>query len=317
MSEPEPLSVEQSLSGGATDTDLSGTTEANETGPKADAGGRADSNETSHALILIGPRAETQPPEGRPAPRPSVFVRSRFMIAAAAAVAVVLGVAIALINEHRQQAEFLAERAKETESLAQTVRTLKVRLDAMESASDLGDLRRSVGEMRSAVISSRELNGAVTQLSQRLDKLDHEEAARVDKVSERLDHEESQRAAELSARIERLEKRVEAPVSAAVSATPPVPPVQPKQPAKQPKVAPNVAMDVTGSVERPRPVLRGYVVLDARGDVAIVGSRYGEREVRPGEFLPGAGWVERIQRRQGSWVVLTSEGLIAAADPPY
>ena len=317
MSEPETLGVEQSPSGGATDTDLSGETEANETGPKADVGGRADSDETSRALILIGPRAETRPPEGQPAPQQSLFVRSRFMIAAAAAVAVVLGVAVALIHEHRQQAELLAERAKETESLAQTVRTLKVRLDAMESASDLGDLRRSVGEMRSAVISSRELNGAVTQLSQRLDKLDHEEAARVDKVSERLDHEESQRAAELSARIERLEKRVEAPVSAAVSATPPVPPVQPKQPAQQPKVAPNVAMDVTGSVERPRPVLRGYVVLDARGDVAIVGSRYGEREVRPGEFLPGAGWVERIQRRQGSWVVLTSEGLIAAADPPY
>jgi len=74
----------------------------------------------------------------------------------------------------------------------------------------------------------------------------------------------------------------------------------------------------TGSIERPRPLLRGYIVLDARNDVALIGGRFGEQEVRRGDFLPGAGRVERIELRSGMWTVLTSEGLIASADfPPY
>ena len=74
-------------------------------------------------------------------------------------------------------------------------------------------------------------------------------------------------------------------------------------------------MDTTGSIEKPRPLLRGYVVLDARDDIALVGGRYGEREVRQGDFLPGAGRVERIELRGDGWVVMTSEGLIASAEP--
>ena len=90
---------------------------------------------------------------------------------------------------------------------------------------------------------------------------------------------------------------------------------QAKQPPTRPKFD-NVAMDRTSSIERPRPLLRGYVVLDARDDVALVGGRYGEREVRQGDFLPGAGRVERIELRGEGWVVMTSEGLIASADSP-
>ena len=72
------------------------------------------------------------------------------------------------------------------------------------------------------------------------------------------------------------------------------------------------------SIGRPRPILRSYVVLGARDDVALIGGRYGEREVREGDFLPGAGRVERIEARGDQWVVMTSEGLIAEADsPPY
>ena len=75
-------------------------------------------------------------------------------------------------------------------------------------------------------------------------------------------------------------------------------------------------MDRTSSIERPKPFLRGYVVLDARDDVALVGGRYGEREVRQGDFLPGAGRVERIELGGNGWVVTTSSGLIASAEFP-
>ena len=64
-------------------------------------------------------------------------------------------------------------------------------------------------------------------------------------------------------------------------------------------------------------MLRRYVVLGARDDVALIEGRDGEYAVRPGDVLPGAGRVERIERAGGSWVVLTDQGLIGAAEPPY
>ena len=138
----------------------------------------------------------------------------------------------------------------------------------------------------------------MAQLSQRVDKLDHEASARADKLT-----------AGLSTRMDKLEQKITAP--------PPAPPqtAQAKPPPIRPKFD-NVAMDRTSSIERPRPLLRGYVVLDARDDIALVGGRYGEREVRQGDYLPGAGRVERIELGGNGWIVTTSTGLIASADFP-
>ena len=200
-----------------------------------------------------------------------------------------------------QQAKALAEQASENAALAHTVKSLEARLDAIDSATSnagLADLRQSVGEIRSSLVSTREFSGALAQLSQRVDKLDHEASARADKLT-----------AGLSTRMDKLEQKITAP--------PPAPPqaAQAKQPPIRPKFD-NVAMDRTSSIERPRPLLRGYVVLDARDDIALVGGRYGEREVRQGDYLPGAGRVERIELGGNGWIVTTSTGLIASADFP-
>jgi hypothetical protein len=278
--------------------------------------GKPSPGSPSRELVLVAahPQAESAPgPQASPLPdRPS---SSRFAFAAAAAIAVVVGVAAALIWEDRQQTGILAEHARETESLAQTIKSLKVRLDAIDAArsrDELSDLRRSVGDMKSAIVSSHEFNSALTLLSQRVDKLDNEESAKVDKLNERVDREGNTLTAELSTRLDKLEKKIVAPIVA------PSQPGQTGQPPVQPKVGANVSMETTGSIERPRPLLRGYIVLGARGDVALIGGRFGEQEVRRGDFLPGAGRVERIEIRGGRWTVLTSEGLIASADfPPY
>jgi hypothetical protein len=217
-----------------------------------------------------------------------------------------------LFLEDRQQAKALAEQASENESLVHTIKSLKVRLDAIDSTmsnAGLTDLRQSVGEIRSNLVSSREVSGALAQLSQRVDKLDHEASAKVDKLSERVDHEANALTTGLSTRIDKLEQKITAPLPA------PSPVTQAKQPPTRPKFD-NVSMDRTSSIERPKPFLRGYVVLDARDDVALVGGRYGEREVRQGDFLPGAGRVERIELGGNGWVVTTSGGLIASADSP-
>ena len=189
-----------------------------------------------------------------------------------------------------------------------------MRLDAIDTATpsaDLADLRQSIGQIKSTVVTPRELSGALAQLSQRVDKLDRDESAKVDKLTERVDHEASALTTGLSTRIDKLEQKIAAPPPA------PTQVIQAKQPPTRPKFD-SVAMDRTGSIERPRPLLRGYVVLDARDDVALLGGRYGEREVRQGDFLPGAGRVERIELRGEGWVVMTSQGLIASAESsPY
>ncbi len=269
-------------------------------------------NPSRDLIVVVEPPEAKSAPDRRPATADRVF-SSRFHFAAAAALAVVVAVAGALFLEDQQQAKALSEQTSETKALVHTVKSLKVRLDAIDSAmsnAGLADMRQSVGEIRSNLVSTREVSGALDQLSQRVDKLDHEESAKVDKLTERVDHEASALTNGLSTRIDKLEQKIVAPAAAATQAA------QPKPPSARPKFN-NVSMDKTSSIERPRPLLRGYVVLDARDDIALVGGRYGEREVRQGDFLPGAGRVERIELRGNGWVVMTSEGLIASADFPH
>jgi hypothetical protein len=274
---------------------------------------RGPSSASRELIVVVEPLEARSADESPPATakRP---VLTRFHFAGAAAVAVVAGVAGALWLEDRQQARELVVRTAETESLAHTVKSLKVRLDAIDAAmsnAGLADLRQSVGEIKSTAVSTREVSGALAQLSQRVDKLDREAVVRVEKLTERVDHEANAVTSGLSGRIDRLEQKIAAPIP-----TPPAPP-QPTQlkPLPRPKFD-NVAMDKTGSIDRPKPILRGYVVLDARDDVALVGGRYGEREVRQGDFLPGAGRVERIELGGAGWIVTTSAGLIGSADYP-
>jgi hypothetical protein len=275
----------------------------------ANAGHESQPPSSSRDLILVVEPSGAKP-EVEQRPARGLFV-SRFHFAAAAALAVVIAVAGALFLEDREQAKALAEQASENEALAHTLKSLKVRLDAIDSAmsnAGLADLRQSVGEIRSTLVSSREVSGALAQLSQRVDKLDHEASAKVDKLTERVDREATALTTGLATRIDKLEQKIAAP--------PPAPQVtQAKQPQARQKFV-NVAMDRTSSIERPRPLLRGYVVLDARDDMALVGGRYGEREVRQGDYLPGAGRVEHIELGGNGWVVTTSEGLIASADFP-
>jgi hypothetical protein len=278
----------------------------------AKAGHEPQPPSSSRDLVLVVEPSDAKPEAEQRPPGAGRLFLCRFHFAAAAALAIVIAVAGALFLEDRLQAKALAEQASENEALAHTLKSLKVRLDAIDSAmsnAGLADLRQSVGEIRSNLVSSREFSGALAQLSQRVDKLDHEASVKVDKLTERVDHEATALTAGLSTRMDKLEQKI---------APPPAPPqvTQAKQSPARPKFD-NVAMDRTSSIERPRPLLRGYVVLDARDDMALVGGRYGEREVRQGDYLPGAGRVERIELGGNGWVVTTSEGLIASADFPH
>ena len=113
-----------------------------------------------------------------------------------------------------------------------------------------------------------------------------------------MDHETAARLADLAGRLDKLEKKP--PAVVAVAPTPPTP--SPRQAALAPKPDPVVSDETTGSIERPRAPLRGYWLVDVQDGFALVDGRDGPRQVAPGDFLPGAGRVQRIERRGRAWV---------------
>ncbi|MBV9290411.1 MAG: hypothetical protein JO288_21780 [Hyphomicrobiales bacterium] len=270
------------------------------------------------ALIAPKPWADFSDPRRKAEPEPS---RKRIgpplaWIGSAVASFLLAGVALWIVDERRGQAAMVAEGAQATTALARTVEALGARLSAIENAKpddQLTELRRSIADIRSTLASSHALGGALAELSQRVEKLGRDESAKVDQLGERVDHETSAKTAELAQRIETLEKKATvATAAAAETSTQPLA----KQPPAPAKLA-NVETEPTGSIERPRPVLRGYIVLGARDDIAVLEGRYGELAVRPGDFLPGAGKVQRIARQRGGWVVVTEQGLIPSGYSAY
>ena len=68
----------------------------------------------------------------------------------------------------------------------------------------------------------------------------------------------------------------------------------------------------TARSENPGPLLRDYSVENVRDGIAVVDHRYGPQEVAPGDSIPGAGRVLRMEKRGGDWFVVTSRGVIAS-----
>src|ERR1700734_2119229 len=89
----------------------------------------------SRELVPVAAHPEAASAPGPQAPPSSERPSSpRFALAAAAAIAVVVGVAGAPVWGDRQQSGILAEHARETQSLAQTIKSLQVGLDDLHAA---------------------------------------------------------------------------------------------------------------------------------------------------------------------------------------
>jgi hypothetical protein len=235
----------------------------------------------------------------------------------AAGLALIAGVAAASLYDHARETSLLAAKSEETRSLAQTVTALKDRIDAIEAARtrDQGaDMRRIAAEMKGESAGARELSANLGQTNARIDKLEHDHGARLDKLADRFDHETagkfadlSGKLADVSGRLDKLEKR---PVAAAPAA-----PVAAAPQAKPVPAAATVSNETTGSIERPK--LRGYWLVEADEGYAVIDGRDGPQQVAPGDVLPGIGRVQRIERHGHDWVVVTSAGVIAGDQPPF
>ena len=225
----------------------------------------------------------------------------------AAGLALIAGVAAAALYDHARETNLIAAKSEETRSLAQTVKTLKDRIDAIEAArahDEGADMRKIAAEMKGESAGVRDLSANLGQTNARIDKLEHDHGARLDKLADRFDHETAGKLADLSGRLDKLEKR---PVAAA--------PVAPAPPAKPVPAAAMVSNETTGSIDRPK--LRGYWLVEADEGYAVIDGRDGPQQVAPGDVLPGIGRVQRIERRGRDWVVVTSAGVIAGDQPAF
>ena len=157
--------------------------------------------------------------------------------------------------------------------------------------------------------STRDLSAALTQLTVRLDQIEHEYGARLDKLSERVDQDSSSRFADIAARLDKLEKKVALPATpasesadvvarldklekrvavAGASSANPLPPAAPKQSSLMARAEPS-APNETARSDNPGPLLRDFSVENVRDGIAVVDSRNGPQEVAPGDFYPWGG----------------------------
>jgi hypothetical protein len=231
----------------------------------------------------------------------------------AAGLALIAGVSAAALYDHARETSLLAAKNEETRGLDQTVKSLKDRIDAIEAArarDEGADTRRIAAELKGASGGVHDLSANLGQTNARLDKLERDHGARLDKLADRFDHETagkladlSGKLADLSGRLDKVEKR---PAAAAAAPAPPAKPVP---------AAAAVSNETTGSIDRPK--LRGYWLVDADEGYAVIDGRDGPQQVAPGDFVPGIGRVQRIERRGRDWVVVTSAGVIAGDQPVF
>jgi hypothetical protein len=142
----------------------------------------------------------------------------------AAAFTLLFLVGAGAVYERVHQTALLASKVQENEHLVSTVSNLTERLDTIEASrarEETADVRKVLGELKQSASATRDVSAAVTQLASRLDRVEHEQGARLDKLGERIDHESTARLADIAARLDKLEKKAALPVVAAAAPAPP------------------------------------------------------------------------------------------------
>jgi hypothetical protein len=233
----------------------------------------------------------------------------------------------------------------EAQSLAEAVSAISARIDALDAArphQEEAEIHKAVAEARGGLATTRDLTATIAQMTARLDRLEHEQDARLEKLSERVDHDATTRGAEvqarnadLASRVEKLEKsdvasrvdkiekadlasridKVEKKIATQTAAITPTPPPKETTTIAASSASPSVSNEITGSIERPHPTapIRGWILTEMRNGSAIVENRQGMHEIALGDVLPGAGKVEKFEKRGREWVVVTDEGVIVQA----
>jgi hypothetical protein len=225
--------------------------------------------------------------------------------------------------------DLTASLAQVTNRLDKSVREDQARLDELrahidqESTSRFADIAARLDKLEQKAAAPAAPLPEFADVVARLDKLEKKAAllatpapqfadiaARLDKLEKRaaVAGTPSSQGAESSPRVER------APVSAA-STVKPLAPAPSKLSTLMARAEPSFLNERAGPGSA-KPLLRDYSVEDVRDGVALIDSRYGSRQVAPGDIIPGAGRVLSIDRQGGNWFVLTSLGIILGGPAP-
>ena len=164
--------------------------------------------------------------------------------------------------------------------------------DQSLAVSDYNQLRGAIERLNADLVTlranvegtGRAASTQVARLTDRVDRVEHaqsEPAAKIAKMSEAL---------------ERIDRR-----------TRDIPDLAPALP-EQRVPPPTPIKEITRMS-----VVPGWVVRSVYDGAALIQGRIGMIEVEVGDPLPGGGRVEAIRRQDGHWVVVTSKGLILAA----
>jgi hypothetical protein len=204
-----------------------------------------------------------------------------------------------------------AERAElrhRTQELADEIRSLKTSLDQLrnsvaqtQSNEELHSLKKGLEGVKSGLEASKtETNASITQLTAKLDHMQHEQVAKLQQMLEKS---------------ERTEQRANnAPLTtASIAATQTAAnPVVTKPQQSAALVAPAPIGSTDAQKKTPQPI-SNWVVRDVYDGIALVEGPAGAFEVMQGENVPGLGTIKSIERRGGSWVVVTSRGNVEYA----
>jgi len=289
-------------------------------------------------------------PERREAAAPSEMAKTRRArpLVVAAGVALMAIVVVSVLYGSQRGGLWAAAKSQASAGFASVLERLEAPWKSAAGPGERDDERAAVRDLAAALAqATSRLDRIERETGARLDALgervDQNAASRLPEIAARLDALEQRTAApasapdlagtaarletlekrvaaasqpsaqwaELSARLDRLDKKAAAQTA---SAAKPLPPTAPKHPTLAARAQPYAENDFAGA---PRRLLRDYAVEAVQGGMALVDGRYGPQQVAPGDFLPGAGRVLRIERRGGDWVVLTSNGVIESAPAPY
>ncbi|HEY8008288.1 MAG TPA: YidB family protein [Methylocella sp.] len=189
-------------------------------------------------------------------------------------------------------------------------------------AEDITALKASVEALRAAQSQSQTDATTLADLKSRLDAAKTETAATIadvaGKVAQLRDSET--KVSQLSERLDRLEHQIAGPAAAAPGAAPVQGAASARKPAQMAAALPrppafDPSQDPSGpGSRRNRPqLITNWVVRAVYDGIALVEGPHGSIEVAPGEPIPGAGTVISIERRGSGWIVITNRGLVDSA----
>lgn len=224
-----------------------------------------------------------------------------------------------------------SEMLRTTQKMAEDVRSLKANVEVLRAAqSQTAKDTAGLEGLKSRLDAAKTETGAsIAELAGKVERMQREPEAKLSQIIERLD---------------RLEHQIAAPLASGSMGAPPAlgpaaarkqvqggrgdafdpsqNPTAPGVPRSLGSLAPAASTNSAGGhlppLESPNgqrnpQLITNWVVRDVYDGIALVESPRGSIEVMAGETIPGAGTVKSIERRGAGWIVITSRGLVDSA----